>query len=50
MDVLRWSYDIFIEFEKYMFVDIICFFYGWLLKEVKLYWKSCEDCVLCGGV
>ncbi|KAG0622240.1 hypothetical protein M758_3G083200 [Ceratodon purpureus] len=50
MDVLRWSYDNLPESEKYMFLDITCLFTRKRGEEAFAYWRSCKDCMSCGGV
>ncbi|KAG0582756.1 hypothetical protein KC19_3G083300 [Ceratodon purpureus] len=50
MGVLRWSYDSLSESEKHMFLDITCLFLGKSGEEAFAYWRSCKDCMSCGGV
>ena len=50
MDVLRWSYDSLLKVEKRMFVDITCLFNNKSRDEAMSFWRSCKECVSCGGI
>ncbi|KAG0588190.1 hypothetical protein KC19_2G223500 [Ceratodon purpureus] len=48
--VLKWSYDHLSKPEKHMFLDIACLFCNHMVEEALAYWRSCQDCMSCGGV